>query len=222
MRRTVALLACLALGHPYPALAGAWPREQGSTFAAAGVSLRWPQDLSHWTSTAPTQEYRTLYLEYGLTDRVTLGLDLGRSVSGDDKSIAFVQFPLRASDRGPKIALQLGFGKIGDDPILRPGLSLGWGLAKGWMSAEAVAEVATSDGSTDVKLDMTWGRKLPGDRKLILQMQLGDPEDDPAFARFAPSLVIPLRSNLKTEIGATWGLAGDSSMGLRFGLWAEF
>ena len=222
MRRLFALLAGLALGFPSLVDAGAWPREQGSTFVAAGISLRWPQDLSHWTSAAPTQEYRTFYLEYGLTDRVTLGLDLGRSVSGDDKSIVFAQIPILQKDRGPKLALQLGVGMIGEDTILRPGLAVGWGLKQGWLSADAVAEVSTADGGTDLKLDVTWGRKLARDRKLILQMQLGAPQDDPAFARFAPSLVVPLRGKLKSEIGATWGVAGDTSMGLRFGLWAEF
>ena len=223
MHRHLALpLLCLLGFLPDRLDAGAWPREQGKVFLSAGVSLAWPQDMSHWTSTAPTQDYRTIYMEYGLTNRLTLGFDLGRSVSGENKTIGFVQFPMRDKTTGAKIALQLGLGQIGDRPILRPGMAVGWPLDRGWFSADGVAEISLKDGATDLKLDVTWGRNLARDRKLILQMQFGAPKNDPSFARFAPSVVVPLRKGLKSEIGATWGISGDSSMGLKFGLWAEF
>ncbi len=41
--------------------AGAWPREQGSGFFSMSVRLGWPQDLEHWASTDPTDQYRTAY-----------------------------------------------------------------------------------------------------------------------------------------------------------------
>lgn len=212
----------LAIGLTGDAHAGAWPRAKGGTFASASVRLSWPQDVTTWTSTAPTDDYRTLYIEHGLTDRITLGLDFGHGVSGARKGVVFVQLPLRNRDNGPKVSAQLGLGRIRDETVLRPGLSVGWGLPNGWLSFDSVAEWHVDSQSSDVKLDATWGHNLPGGRKLILQVQTGQEEDDPYFIRLAPSLVTPLGKYLKLEGGGTWGLTGDMSMGVMFGLWAEF
>ncbi|CUH75370.1 hypothetical protein [Tropicibacter naphthalenivorans] len=218
--RVVVLIFCLLTA--VQAQAGAWPRTKGTGFGSAAVRLSWPQNIQHWTSAMPTQQYYTLYLEYGLTDRVTLGLDLGRSVSGAAKTVAFVQMPIRNKDSGPKISGQLAFGRVAGDMVIRPGLSLGWGLQKGWFSVDSVAEIHLPDKKTDYKLDITWGRNLPRDRKLILQLQTGDTAEDPPFARFAPSYVRPLKGKYQLETGVTVGLIGDSSMGIKFGLWADF
>ncbi|MBP0481632.1 hypothetical protein [Sagittula salina] len=221
MRVLLALLSCLTLALPAQAEAGAWPRDKGAGFLAVATRLTWPQDITLWTSLSPTEDYQTLYIEYGLTDRLTLGLDVGRSVSGAGKTVAFLQMPLRDRDRGPKIAAQMGLGQISGETVLRPGLSLGWGLRNGWLALDGVAEIRAT-GAADTKLDITRGWNLPRNFMLILQLQTGLQQDDPAFARFAPSLVFPLRKRIKGEFGGAWGLAGDSSMGLKFGLWAEF
>ncbi|MBO9465745.1 hypothetical protein J7443_10935 [Tropicibacter sp. R15_0] len=217
------LLLCLCLiALVSQAKAGAWPRQKGSGFASVSVQLSWPQNIQHWIDTQPTDQYRTAYLEYGLTDKLTIGLDIGNSVSGASKSIAFLQYPIRNREKGPKIAFQLGIGQISGERVVRPGLSLGWGLKKGWLSMDSFMETRTGDGVSDYKLDITWGRNLARDRKLLLQLQTGIQHGDPAFARFAPSLVTPLGKRLKMETGATWGLTGDSSMGVKFGLWTDF
>ena len=74
--------AVAALGLPATAAASAWPQEKGSGFASAAVHLSWPQDIRTWQSTDPTGRYDALYFEYGLTDRLTAGLDLGRRDEG--------------------------------------------------------------------------------------------------------------------------------------------
>jgi hypothetical protein len=222
MHRICALALGLLLALTGEGVAGAWPRKQGSSFVAMGVTLGWPRDIGQWVSQAPTEVYRTLYVEHGLTGRLTLGLDLGKSVSGDDKAVVFLQMPLDLGERHGVMALNLGIGRIGGTAILRPGLALGRGTPGGWLSADALAEIAPESGTVDYKLDLTLGRNLPRDRKLIVQMQLGAPHDDPAFARLAPSMVFPLRGALKTEIGARWGLTGDRAMGFKFGFWTEF
>ena len=215
----ILVLSCLI---PRDTAAGAWQREPGTGFVSASIRLSWPQDLSHWTSTAPTQSYRTVFFEYGLTRRVTLGLDVGRSVSGGSKTVAFAQFPLRARDSGPKIAAELGLGRIDGTQVFRPGLSIGWGLKRGWFAIDSVSEIGLRHGRTDYKMDITWGRNLPRDRKLIVQLQTGAPDGEAAFARLAPSLVIPIRKNIKLETGVTIGLTGDTSMGVKLGLWSSF
>jgi hypothetical protein len=216
---TILVLTCIGCA---PAQAGAWQREKGAGFAMVSAQVSWPQDLLLATAFGPTEDYQTFYLEYGLTPRLTLGLDLGRSVSGGDKTIVFFQTPLRNRDTGPKVAAQLGLGRIDSDTVVRPGLSVGWGLERGWVSVDALAEMHTGTGRNDLKLDVTWGRNLKDDRKLILQMQSGLRQGDPAFARLVPSYVVPLGQRLKAEVGGTYGLTGDRSMGLKFGLWTEF
>lgn len=202
--------------------AGAWPREKGRVFASSAICLSWPQDIPAWEPRDPTGRYVTFYAEYGLTDRLTLGLDLGRSMYGDGKALVFLRLPLRDRDHGLRIATELGLGEIDGQPVIRPGLSLGFGLQNGWLSADGLAETRARDGRTDYKLDLTWGRNFPGGRKLILQIQSGKPGKAPAYARFAPSVVLPLNRRLKAEIGGAWGLSGDMSMGAMLGLWAEF
>lgn len=222
MRSPAALAGLMLLLCADPAQAGAWPKKAGEGFATVAVRLGWPQDLGDWTSMEPTQDYSTLYLEYGLTDRLTLGLDLGHSVSGAGKTVLFLQYPILNRESGPKVSAQLGFGVISGERVVRPGLAAGWGLPHGWATVEAVAETYPDDGRTDLKLDMTWGRNLARDRKLIVQLQTGLPHGRDPFARLAPSVVLPLRGALRIEAGATWGLTGDSSMGLKLGLWTEF
>ncbi len=215
----ILVLSCLAASG---AEAGAWPRKKGEGFASVSVRLGWPQDMKDWRSLEPTQDYSTLYVEYGLTDRLTLGLDLGHSVSGSGKTVAFLQYPLSQPDKGPRVTAQLGFGMISGDRVVRPGLSLGWGLDKGWLSIDSVAEAHVEKGLTDYKLDVTWGRNLKSGHKIVLQLQTGQPDGRDAFARIAPSIVIPVRDRFKLEAGATIGLKGDDSVGLKFGIWTEF
>lgn len=220
LRGTLALLVMslsAGMGH-----AGAWPREKGSGFASVSVRLGWPQNLEEWASSDPTSEYRTAYLEYGLTDRFMIGIDFGNSVSGDTKAIAFLQYPLRDQDEGPKIAVQFGFGEISKERVVRPGLAAGWGLEKGWFSIESFMELRSDSGKADYKVDLTWGRNLAMDRKFIVQLQTGVPDGDPPFARIAPSVVFPITQHYMLETGATWGVHSDSSMGMKVELWAEF
>lgn len=216
------LLVALCLSGASPAVAGPWPREDGAGFFSATARFVWPYDAQ---GGAARNTYLTLYSEYGLTDRLTGGLDLGHSVSGDSKMIAFLRLPLPAPE-GWAMATELGFGSIAGETVFRPTLSVGRGLdgprGAGWISLEGTVEYGLGTGETDLKLDATWGQALPGDRVLIFQVQGGQPAGEPAFLRLAPSLVTPLRGGLRAEVGVTVGLAGNTGLGLLFGLWRDF
>lgn len=174
----------------------------------------------------PAARYYTFYFEYGISDRLTAGLDLGRSVSGGSKAIAFAQYPMRDRTSGVKITMALGFGRIDNTQVIRPGIAIGKGFSSanraGWMTAEGVAEIATATGRTDFKLDLTYGLNLARDRKLILQLQTGAPARRDVFARFAPSIVLPAGKGRHAELGVTYGLTGDSDVGVMLGLWQSF
>lgn len=215
------LMLALSLAVPGgSAVAGAWPREVGKTFLASHVRLSWPQDIATWTDPRPSQTYRTLYVEHGLTDALTLGLDIGRAVTGSDKTVIFLQLPLVQTET--KMTAQLGLGRIAGERIVRPGLSIGQGRERGWVTADVMAELSLGSGRRAYKADLTWGRNLSRDRKLILQMQLGMTGTDPAFARFAPSYVFPVNDHVKLELGAMVGLRNDESMGVKLGFWSSF
>ncbi|MDU8911804.1 hypothetical protein [Aestuariicoccus sp. MJ-SS9] len=202
--------------------AGAWQRPEGQGFASATARLSWPQEFRRYGELTPSGQYYTLYLEYGLTGRLTAGLDLGRAVSGAAKTVGFVQWPLRDRDSGLKVAGAFGLGQIDGHAVMRPGLSLGLGLARGWLTADSFAEVRLGTYETDFKIDLTWGRNLASDRKLILQVQTGAPHDAEAFVRLAPSMVFPLRDRVMFEAGGALGLVGDDSFGILLGVWTEF
>lgn len=202
--------------------AGAWPREKGRVFASTSVRLFWPQDISRRTSRAPTGRYNTFYAEYGLTDRLTLGLDLGRSVSGADKDMLFLRLPLSPRGARVKVAAELGLGVIDRQAVSRPGLSLGLGLQGGWLSVEGLAEVSQHTGAVDYKLDLTRGWNLRENRKFMLQLQTGKPSGKEPFARLASSVVLPLTPAFSVEIGGSWDLAGGDTFGMLLGLWSEF
>ena len=94
----LAIMLWLALSPPL--LAGAWPRGKGNVFAVG------------YSYVLPSGAYSGIYGEWGMTDRLTLGVDVGRGVSGQDKSVAFVRAPLWSPGRGHRFAVELGAGRI--------------------------------------------------------------------------------------------------------------
>ena len=218
LRILALLLSILAL----PASAGPWPQDKGRSFASASLRLVWPEDLR---SAQPESTYLTLYFEHGVTERLTVGLDLGHSVSGQGKSMVFARSPLPAPGDWVAAA-EIGLGLVEGAQVVRPGLSVGRGLRMahgwGWVSADMQLEHRWQSGGTDLRLDLTLGTPLPRDRKLILQLQTGRQEGDPAFARLAPSMVMPLPNGLKLEAGGSVGLTGRNGLGLMVGLWHSF
>jgi hypothetical protein len=203
-----------------PLCAGAWPREAGHGFASGSVTLSWPQDLDLWTSARPTQTYTSAYLEYGFSDKITLGLDLGRSQQGTGTTLIFGQYPLSAGST--RAAIQLGVGQIGGEPVVRPGLLFGRVTKNAWISVESFAEISMARRRTAYKFDATWGRHLRRDRKLVVQLQSGWSGQGQPYVKLAPSLIVPTKTQRQLELGAVWGLTGETSMGLKFGIWHEF
>lgn len=217
----VALIAALWLAPADMAAASAWLRDTGDGFISATTRMSWPRDFA----SAPSR-YDTLFLEYGLTGSVTVGLDFGHSVSGDNKQVAFVRLPVWRRDTGWIVANQLGLGHIGGNRILRPSLSIGRGTQTqhgyGWQSADLGIEIYPALGTWDVKLDLTWGIARPKGTFWVLQLQTGKQHGDPAFARLAPSIVRPISARTKLELGLTYGLHGENSIGAMAGMWADF
>lgn len=222
-----------------PAGAGAWPREKGTAF----VSVSHAASTGTRTLLTPMMtisNYTGLYAEYGLTERLTLGLDAGfggepESIEADAYEVraaaVFLRHPLWSDDSGHRTALQLGFGTLrdssdGDQTRIIPALAWGYGFESrfggGWMGIDASAEFRRPSGDTVWKADATFGLKPTEAWMGILQIQSGLYPDAAPLVRIAPSVVRRLGPRLSVQLGGFAGIEGDDSLGGKLALWLTF
>lgn len=218
------LVLCVLCASASPGVAGAWPQTAGAYFVSATTRMSRPQNDLRAGQVAT---YTTLYVEYGVTDRLTMGVDLGRSVSGAEKAVVFLRYPLPSRWETVKLSAEIGIGRIDDARVLRPGFSLGTSFPVrddiyGWLSVETIAEIDRRSGAVDYKLDATVGVTLPSERKFFVQVQSGAPHDRESFLRIEPTMVFPAGKDRHLEVGVTVGLRGDDQLGLKLGLWQKF
>ncbi|MEI4484561.1 hypothetical protein V8J36_00020 [Frigidibacter sp. MR17.14] len=222
-----------------PAAAGPWPRDKGATFLSFGQER---SSLGDWTS---------LYAEYGLTEGLTLGLDAGRSDSGDGIAILFLQSALGPQTGRHRFTASLGIGASRSEGRSTPmmqgagswGMGFDTGLGPGWLAVDSKIRLLPGEGEpvvisqsasmqqmitpvtlvTAMKTDVTFGIATAGGRRLwIAQLQLDDSSATPLNARLAASLVQDLPGPLKAEIGLITPLEGEGETALKIGLWIEF
>lgn len=235
--RTLVTSLMLAFGllaalRPAPAAAGAWPRPKGETFVS--VATRYSTGARTLIAALQDiQSYNSIYAEYGLTDRVTIGLDAGWG-AGPEQSVTgvlvFGRIPVWAPG-AQKVAAELGFGYLdatdtGEELRIRPGLSWGRGFESrwggGWLGMESSVEFRSPSGNTAMKVDFTAGLK-PTDRWMtILQVQTGAYPDAVPLARLAPSVVRKLGPHSNLQVGAQLPLYGDNAYGVMLGMWFTF
>lgn len=225
---------CLCL-QATPLVAGAWPREAGTGFAS----------LSFWPAQDGAGNYTALFAEWGLSPRLTLGLDAGRSVSGQTKAVVFIRTPVMAwADN--RIAAGIGWGQIAGQRVIRPGLSLGRNLnsayGAGWFAVDTVLELDLETRDMDVKADITLGftpspaAGPPAPWTAMLQLQTGivalkeslfllreaGIRPEPSFLRIVPSVTFRLREGVDLELGFYHSLTGSDERGAKLGLWTRF
>lgn len=204
--------------------AGPWMRGEGDVFLSFGANVA----LSD-TATRPVHWDPTLYLEYGVGPRLTLGADL-YIANGDEEETGsvFLRYPLRAADTGLPMAVSLAYGLRHDRPanaleqIARAGLHVGRPLPRGWLSADAAAIFVLGEDRTEGKLDLTWGRSLSDRWTGIVQMQTGIGTAGDFYAKAAPSALYRLNTRTQIEFGVVQALTGDHGTGLRIATWWEF
>jgi hypothetical protein len=202
------------------AQAGPWPREKGHAFLSFGGL----SEIDETTGTIST--YSTLYGEYGLTEKATLGLDLGTDQRRSSKAVVFLRLPVRPDTHTTKIAAEMGFGVEDGSAAIRPGLSIGRGYTlgkrNGWMTADSRTVLFKDFKDTLFESDLTLGLSATKRIKMILQLQTGVPVNDTSYIRFAPSVVFKRKTGRYIEFGATAGIVGIKGLGLKIGSWFEF
>lgn len=122
------LLLWLVLGQA--AMAGPWPRAQGGVF----LSLSQERDRDE-------NSYSSLYGEYGLSPRNTLGFELGHSNAGESSLMLWWQ---RAMDRGEgpnRWTLASGMGVLERDGEYLPLAQIGGAWGRGFDSIPGLRQI---------------------------------------------------------------------------------
>lgn len=214
--RTAGLLL-LALVAPAMAQAGAWPRQKGEGFVAYTVET----DAESGDGTS-----FSTYLEYGLTPGLTIGMDWMQNGSETYKALAFLRWHISNAQDGLKLGYSLGAGTVDGEETIRPGLSVGHGLdfgaSTGWINLDTYALFNDAANSPLFEAELTFGWKPDENRKVILQVQAGAPDNGDIYAKFAPSLVFRRGPGRYVSVGAVAGFVEVDDFKLNLGLWQKF
>jgi hypothetical protein len=199
------------------AQAGPWLRAAGEGFLSFSAETPVSDNGPVFSST---------YVEYGLSERVTLGFDLGGDEDDLYKAIVFAKTRLGDPEKALKLAMELGIGVTEDEAVLRPGLSLGRGFSlgdwSGWMTIDTLAIFAIETNDIDITTDITVGLNMSARTKLMLQLQSGDHLMDPDYLKFAPSVVYERKPGQHIELGVLAGIDNAEDIALKLGLWQSF
>lgn len=222
--RRLAILFCLLLLAPL-AHAGPWPREKGRIFLATSTEIG---DFRLDERVLQSPFYSSLYLEYGLTDRLTLGAHGGYGSQADPDGRLFLRLPIGRHDTH-RVAIEVTGGTAGwsgERPFYGLGLHYGRGFElwnrAGWFSAETRMEWQMGSGRMkQAKLDLTLGLSFDNGVKPMVQLHATRIGTD-LYARLVPGLAIPLWKNTTLDTGALIDLTHGKSTGVKIGLWQEF
>lgn len=211
----LALLPWLATA----ALGGAWPRAKGEGFLSASGLIEGPDEFGLY------RQSFSLYAEYGATGRLTFGVDIGGDALRMSKAIAFLRWPLRGPAHETRVAVEIGAGQVEGENALRPGLSIGRGIAigrhPGWLNADTRA-VLSGGRVTAFEGEFTAGLSLGKRFKAMVQLQAGIPSQGRDYLRLAPSVIYETRPGTHLEFGVIEPLMGGGERGFKLGLWRQF
>lgn len=218
------LLWCMTF--PAPLAAGAWMQTPGTGFSSLDLRYRVTGDT--------TGRELGFYGAYGLSDRITLGLDINDAATDQAHALAFVRIPLRQASGGWQLSTEVaaglnheaGYWLVMHRYGLSVGRSLSWGRRSGWASADLSRESRSGGRTKAWKLDATLGLNARENRNLAPMLQIEIYQPDHGDAAFA---VLPTWRFSRGE-GRTWvaGLEVRKSaatapvLGIRFGLWQSF
>ncbi|MEM6566299.1 MAG: hypothetical protein AAF665_17725 [Pseudomonadota bacterium] len=227
------ILVCLVSPQVH---AGAWLREEGKGFAATTIQ-----------TTADNATSSTIYIEYGITPRITAGIDAtydsdfinfyssdffaeDTETFPDGSGIFFLRFPIGSTDRTNKWAYHVGLGARYLDGVLyrafEVGLSWGRGIQigtrYGWVNVDFSYNDAPSPAEERVKLDGTVGLGV-GDRSKVMLQIFNTFEGGDTLTKIAPSYLYTMKNGVTTfQIGSEIPTENNGDPTLKLGLWYEF
>lgn len=222
MRRTK-ILMMIALLSASSADAGAWLREKGKGFASLSTSVR---------STDGLLGYETsIYADYGLRERLSVGLDINENLGNAGHALLFVRLPIGGTDRPARIATELAIGGHHSSGQWHGmyKLSMAWGrgfdhkwLGSGWMTAEAAYERRLGSPAPIYKLDANMGLSAGGWARPLLKLETAYIPGSGLNWAVSPALMITGRKNTTFVAGLEYRQSGQRMIGVNFSVWRNF
>jgi len=221
MRAALSILFCCVMT-AQPACAGAWLRDPETAFMSVSGTMRYLHGF--W------QSENSLYGEFGLAPRVTLGVDINETPGIAGHLFVFARVPVGPADRRTKVAFEFGLGahhwldQWG--MMVKSGISVGrsftnrWG--DGWFNIDTALELRRPNPDPAFKLDATLGLFSGRRIRPLLQFESTYVPDNPLIWSISPVVLIDGRNNTTWLIGLERKTAGRSSPGLIFATWRRF
>lgn len=253
LRTVVAgLLALAAVFAGGEATAGAWPLAQGETLAILKYERSRSEEAfdafgNRYDAVDRTDEAVSLYVEYGLSDRVTVqgkltwtrGADaMGGAYEGRGPAELGVRYTLLGGDRGA-VALYLGSilngegrnvgyaepgaGATDYETRLLAGRSFGIAGRPVFVEAQA-ARISRFELPSETRVDLTAGVEPAADWLVLVQAYAGRTDDDPEWVKLEVTAVHQFGD---WRLQAGWrgsvsGKAGPAEAGPLIGVWRRF
>jgi len=219
-RLLIALWICMTAA--CPAAAGAWLREKGHGFTSASVTLYRFQGAYDYKTTA--------YAEWGMAERLTLGIDINEQPGLAGHALIFARYPLWDLGTKGRFAAELGLGAhhwLGDwAPMGKLTLSYGKGLetrwGNGWLAVDTGWERRSGTKTNIFKLDMTAGLSTARRIDPMLQVETAYVPGHPLFWTITPSLLIEGSKRRTWVLGLERKSDLPGSLNIKFSLWREF
>lgn len=223
MRQVLAATIVFFLTMPPAVQAGAWLRKEGEGF----VSLS-------FGATRFSETTNALYLEYGLTETTTIGLDISAFTNSlnvrNGFGNLFVRRAIGPTDRDSKWAYEIGLGGLWGNEMQRPTLKTGvsWGKGfqinnrNGWVNIDSALIIEPKLNEHIAKLDGTFGMAFTDVTSALLEVNLSYQEDE-TYGSFEPSVLFKHKNTaISVKIGAQIPFEEQSKTALKLGLWHEF
>ncbi|MCL6282964.1 hypothetical protein M3P21_05400 [Ruegeria sp. 2012CJ41-6] len=216
------LILLMVLGGATPGVAGAWLQEKGGGFLSATTTGYRPGEVV---------EYRSaIYAEYGLLNRLTLGLDINDRAANSGHAFAFARLPLSPPNWRNRFAIELGTGAhhtLGQTAAMHKitlsyGRNVVTGLGPGWIAADAALEYRTGIDQQISKFDLTLGMSADRFVNPLLQIETAHVRDDVLYWTVTPALLLRGKKGMRWLIGVERRSAHPDGFGLKFGFWRDF
>lgn len=218
----VATIVILLLLAPVSAIAGAWLRGEGETFAAVGLDALF--------GTGQRQAARG-YVEYGWHRHLTIGADLYTSTQSSSHGLFFLRTDMFRRQSRLALSLSGALGArataTGPVPLYRLGVAAGLPFRKGpnagWAGAELTLERQSGVSGLTRKIDATFGMTFSAQWQGLVDLGLTRDASGARYMEIAPRAAYRLDDHTRLVFGLKATRSGTSrSRGLTFDIWRDF
>ncbi|MEM9318817.1 MAG: hypothetical protein AAGA70_07390 [Pseudomonadota bacterium] len=232
MRRAAFVFAGF-LATAQPVFSGPWARDPGAVFLSYSLNL--DSEFEEFDLTP----YHSIYGEFGLGRRLTLGADIGGDEATSQGS-GFLRYTLTRNAAVWQFAGDIGVGWRAVDgaetaQMLRVGASVGRGFGRdrfdwvpwvdpegGWFSVDAYTLLDPDGDQTLWQAEATLGIVLSARTGAMVQAKVEEYPDAEMAAFISPSLLVYFGEDTTLRLGGRVSVAGTQEAGLQIGLWREF